>query len=150
MLDEKRVSRKTGWCLVVCIRHTCRRSGQPTRDAANLGDLVADGNTNTATGTAAATKRNAIDSPNAAGRVSDCSRVRINAGGDGVMRRQRTRDEIERLADRQQMLCDFAKLALGQRDRVAAAMLVKDAMLVDAEIRQQVYRLGPVELTGRT
>ena len=47
------------------------------------------------------------------------------------------------------MLCDFAKLALGQRDRVAAAMLVKDAMLVDAEIRQQVYRLGPVEFIGR-
>lgn len=114
----------------------------------NLGNLVADGNTNTAV-RAAATKRNAVNTPDANRRVPHRSGMYIAAGGDGTMRRQRTRDEIERLADCQQMLCDFAKLALGQRDRVAAAMLVKDAMLVDAEIRQHVYRLGPVEFIGR-
>jgi hypothetical protein len=53
------------------------------------------------------------------------------------------RDEIEVLATRQQMLCDFAKMALGQRDRVAAEMLVKDAMLVDVDIRRRINRLGP-------
>ena len=67
------------------------------------------------------------------------------------MKRQRqVRDEIEALATRQQMLCDFAKLALAQRDRVAAEMLVHDAMSVDVDIRRQINRLGPVELIGRT
>ncbi len=65
-------------------------------------------------------------------------------------RQRRVRDEIEVLVTRQQMLCDFAKLALGQRDRVAAEMLVHDAMSVDAKIRHQINRLGPVELIGRT
>ena len=65
-------------------------------------------------------------------------------------RQRRVRDEIEVLATRQQMLCDFAKMALGQRDRVAAEMLVHDAMSVDAKIRHQINRLGPGELIGRT
>jgi len=65
-------------------------------------------------------------------------------------RQRRVRDEIEVLATRQQMLCDFAKLALGQRDHMVAVMLVKDAMLIDVDIRWQVNRLGPVELIGRT
>ena len=63
---------------------------------------------------------------------------------------QQVRDKIEALATRQQMFCDFAKLALGQRDHVAAMMLIKDAMLIDVDIRRQVNRLGPVELIGRT
>jgi len=67
-----------------------------------------------------------------------------------MKRQQQVRDAIEVLATRQQMLCDFAKLALGQRDRVAAEMLVHDAMSVDAKIRHQINRLGPVELIGRT
>lgn len=67
-----------------------------------------------------------------------------------MKRQQQVRDEIEVLATRQQMLCDFAKMALGQRDRVAAEMLVKDAMLVDVDIRRRINRLGPVELIGRT
>lgn len=66
-----------------------------------------------------------------------------------MRRQQKVRNEIEVLATRQQMLCDFAKLALGQRDHVAAEMLVKDAMMVDVAIRRQVNRLGPVELIGR-
>lgn len=74
----------------------------------------------------------------------------IVAGGDAMRRKRKTQDEIERLADRQQMFCYFAKLALGQRDRAAAAMLVKDAMMVDVEIRRHVNRLGPVELIVRT
>lgn len=61
-----------------------------------------------------------------------------------MKRTRRVRDEIEVLATRQQMLCDFAKLALGQHDRVAAAMLVKDAMSVDVDIRRQVNRLVPL------
>jgi hypothetical protein len=67
-----------------------------------------------------------------------------------MKRQRRVRDEIEVLATRQQMLCDFAKLALGQRDHMAAVMLVKDAMLIDVDIRRQVNRLGPVELIERT
>lgn len=66
-----------------------------------------------------------------------------------MKRQQQVRDAIEVLATRQQMLCDFAKMALGQRDRVAAEMLVQDAMTVDAKIRHQISRLGPVELIGR-
>lgn len=67
-----------------------------------------------------------------------------------LRRQKQVRDEIEVLAARQQMLCDFAKMALGQRDRVAAEMLVQDAMLVDVDIRRRINRLGPVELIGRT
>lgn len=66
-----------------------------------------------------------------------------------AMKRQIVLERIDALSDRQLMLCDFARMALGKRDRKAAEMLVKDAMSVDAELRGLISRLGPVEMIGR-
>lgn len=98
------------------------------------------------------TNRNAGGDPSVPSiTVQAVAGMRAAADCEDAMRKaQQVRDKIEALATRQQMFCDFAKLALGQRDHVAAMMLIKDAMLIDVDIRRQVNRLGPVELIGRT
>lgn len=82
------------------------------------------------------------------GAVSTVEQVSIFADRS-EMKRQEVIDRIDILADRQLMLCDFARMAIGKRDRKAAEMLVKDAMLVDVELRGMISRLGPMELIGR-
>ena len=119
---------------VVRIRHTCRRTGQPARDAANLGNLAADGNADAATGTAAATKRNAIDSPDANRRVSDCTGMYIAAGGDAMKQAQVLR-RIDRLADSHLMACQFYKFAKTNGAHDLAANLLEFCETVDHKMR---------------
>lgn len=81
--------------------------------------------------------------------VPAVEKLRMAADRENTMKQQVILERIEALSDRQLMLCDFARMALGKRDRKAAEMLVKDAMSVDAELRGLISRLGPVEFIGR-